>query len=182
MEGDMLDSLLDDHPVGQSDWQDIIGPGDIVSFMFPVRHADEGGPALPARLCLVFDRETIAGQAYVRVAYGTHRDVLAHTGADIRLQTEEAVAAAGGGRPVRFACGHHVLVPLTHTGFDCDPDTGSPVLGRSTGGALDRLDRLRARYHAYRDMAAARRDERQQHERADRARAAAKAHARRGVA
>lgn len=154
-------------------------PGDIVSFRFPANEEDATAPQLRPRPCLVLERRTRGGEVYAVLAYGTHRSVKSSTDGDLRVGSAVALAEAGLDSPVRFLLWKHVLVPLMHRRFACDPRTGSPVLGRLTGKPRDAFEANRAKYRALRDIAATRcketRRERSEQRRDDRARAAATA-------
>ena len=61
-------------------------------------------------------------------------------------------AAAGLHRPTRFVGAQRPLVSLHGEAFVSHVGTGSPAIGRLLGGPLCRLDRIRARSQADRDM------------------------------
>lgn len=77
--------------------------------------------------------------------------------ATFRMTRADDLFAAGLAAPVRFELDRGVSVSPRHP---CLLTGASPLLGRLSGTALDRLNDARARLHALRDIAAARREER----------------------
>jgi hypothetical protein len=151
-------------PTAAPDWQANLNVGDIVSYRFPV--AEEPGAASPkARPCLVIDVETLAGVRYAVLAYGTTATAGPNRGYEINVRAAEAFAAAGLHKPTRFICARRLLVPLSSPAFVCCAATGAPILGRLTGAERERMNAVRARIHAERDIAADRRAERRTRER-----------------
>lgn len=140
-------------------WRDQLAHGDIVLFRFPLSDGSENTP-LKARPCVVLDIETIGETRYALVAYGTTSRRRSNVGEEIHVRKREAYTAAGLDRPTRFIGARRVLVPMTHSGFVSRPGTDSPVIGRLTGTEFERLNAVRGRIHALRDIAADRRTNR----------------------
>ncbi|MER2509256.1 MAG: hypothetical protein ABTQ27_10910 [Amaricoccus sp.] len=64
---------------------------------------------------------------------------------------------AGLRRPTRFVCARRLWVSLDHPGWDVNPKHPTPVIGALTSEGMARLNAIRARIHALRDIAADRR-------------------------
>lgn len=150
----MLDTTTAPLPAMTPDWRDCIAVGDVVSFRFPCATDDTTPKARP---CLVLDIEAINGQRYALLAYGTTATGGANRGYEIRVSFAEALASAGLHKSTRFVAARRLLVPLGSAGFACSAVTGAPVLGRLTGQTRERMQAIRARIHAERDIAADRR-------------------------
>jgi hypothetical protein len=193
----MLDDILHDiladaDADADADWRLATVVGTTVRFRFPVapnqaaEEADRPAPLPRAIPCLVIDRGDRGGPDYVRLAYGTHRHIRVCTGGDLIVARSEAMESAGLGRKTRFALTVHVDVPLTHHAFAPCALTGSPILGQLDARSMAALETCRARTDAVRDIAAAeqeaRRGARRERQRDDRARSAATAYARWGIA
>lgn len=140
-------------------WRDELAHGDIVLFRFPLSEGSETAP-LKARPCVVLDIETIGETRYALVAYGTTSRRRSNVGEEIHIRKREAYTAAGLDRPTRFIGARRVFMPLTHSGFVSRTGTDSPVIGRLTGSEFERLNAVRGRIHALRDVAADRRTNR----------------------
>lgn len=151
----MLDTTATS-PAMTSAWRDHIGYGDVVLFQFP-RAADDAGEAPKPRPCLVLDVETIGGQRYALLAYGTASANRPDRGYEIRVSQAADLAEAGLQRPTCFVGARRMLVPLDSRNFFYSRGTGAPVIGRLTGDVQERMHAVRARIHAERDMAAERR-------------------------
>lgn len=152
----MLDTTTALLPTMTPAWRDHVAVGDIVSFHFPCA-TDDTATAPKARPCLVLDVETIHGQRYALLAYGTTATTGANRGYEIRVRSAEALTSGGLHKPTRFVAARRLLVPLDSGGFACCAGTGAPVLGRLTGETRERMHAVRARLHAERDIAADRR-------------------------
>ncbi|MEJ2003255.1 MAG: hypothetical protein P8X77_18110, partial [Maritimibacter sp.] len=137
-------------------WTATLSRGDVVLFAFP--HADEDGGKPKPRPCLVLDIAEILGKRFVSLACGTTDATVANTGYTIGVTRRADYTGAGLDEPISFAAQTRVLVPLTHKGFPTSEP--SPVIGRLSGGAFDRMNAVRARLAAEADMRSARRDER----------------------
>ena len=138
-------------------WQAHLSPGDIVTFRFPLAQADPGTSPKP-RPCLVLEIEELAGLRFALIAYGTTSPRKANWGYEIHAL--EDFAAFGLDRPTRFIGRRRLMVSLDNPGFQICRDTGSPVIGRLSGGPAERLLAVRARIQAERDIAAYRRAQR----------------------
>ena len=155
----------------EADWQTTLSHGDVVVFRFHVDDAETGAKPKP-RPCLVMDLVRIGDARFVLLAYGTTARVRANPGLQIRVSGPEA-AEAGLRTDTAFIGGRRILVPLTHRGFDIAAQLGSPVIGRISGAAFERLNHVRARLDAQRDILADRRHERRRRRTASLAKAAA---------
>lgn len=151
----MLDTTTALLPTMTPAWRDHVAVGDIVSYRFPCATDQDTTPK--TRPCLVLDVETINGQRYALLAYGTTATTGANRGYEIRVRSADALASAGLHKPTRFVAARRLLVPLESAGFACSAATGAPVLGRLTGETRERMHAVRARIHAERDIAADRR-------------------------
>jgi hypothetical protein len=139
-----------------SDWRARLQPGDVVLFRFPC--AEPAPTEQPKRrTCLVIDIEDLAGRRFAVIAYGTTSATNANIGDEIRVSAPGEIAHAGIHRPTRFVCGRRITVPLDHPGWDLNPRHPSPVLGRLLPKAMTRLNAIRAKIHARRDIIADRR-------------------------
>lgn len=137
-------------------WQEHISPGDIVSFMFPLAEADSSDRPKP-RPCLVLEIERLAGERFALIAYGTTSPRKANWGYEVHALHDKDYRSFGLDRPTRFIGRRRLMVSLDNSGFVICPGTGAPVLGRLSGGPAERLQAVRARIQAERDMAAERR-------------------------
>ena len=132
-------------------WRDTIAVGDIICW--PLGQGEGLG--------LVVEVETIGGWPMLGVAPGFADHGQPVGPGTLRLVRMDEVRDSGLTAPVRFALGLRVSVALSH------PDIGSPVIGHLCQPALDRLQAERARIHALRDIAAARREGRSSSRRSD---------------
>ncbi|RKF12398.1 hypothetical protein D6850_18170 [Roseovarius spongiae] len=138
-----------------ADWRDDVSYGDIVLFRFP--GAGRPAAARPAvRPCLVLDVETLNTRrcAVLVPAFPAH-----HAGASGRalvLRGRAEYGPAGLERPMRFPIRSRLIVPLEHDGFAPSKATGTPLVGRLCGDAVERMNVERARIHALRDIRAER--------------------------
>ncbi|MCZ4260139.1 hypothetical protein O4G76_04700 [Limimaricola sp. G21655-S1] len=137
-------------------WRDLVTPGDIVSFRFPL--AEEGHTGRPkSRPCLILDLEERGGKRYALLAYGTTSRRRSNTGYEVHVRRRADYLSAGLNEPTRFVGARRLLVPLNHGGFSVCQATGSAVLGRLDGSAFAAMNAVRGRIHAERDIAADRR-------------------------
>lgn len=144
-----------------SDWRSLLQPGDVVLFRFPC--AEPNPPEPPKRrTCLVIEVEDRGGQRCAEIVYGTSADTAANTGDEIHVAAPEEIARAGLRKPTRFVCSRRITVSLDHPGWDLNPRHPSPIIGQLTLKAMTRLNAIRARIHALRDIAADRRASRRQ--------------------
>ena len=140
------------HPAMGPDWRSCLRPGDIVVYRFPVAEGPTSSEAPKARPCLVMEIETLGGRPFATIAYGTSARSNANRGYEVPVLRTADHAAAGLHRPTRFVGFRRLLVSLHSEAFVAHAATGSPVIGRLPEGPLRRLDRVRARIHAERDM------------------------------
>ncbi|SFQ44405.1 hypothetical protein SAMN05421853_1064 [Roseivivax halotolerans] len=131
-------------------WKDSLAPGDVVSFCFP--HEREGSNAPKVRPSLVLDVEVRDGQRYAHLAYGTTSPTTRRAGYAIDVTDADEIAFASLHKPTRFDAARRVIVSLANHNFDVSPTRGTPVLGRLTGRATERMHRIRARIHAEHHM------------------------------
>lgn len=125
-----------------------------------------GEPVCSDCLALVVDIEMIGGWRVLTVAPGVE-DVAqpVHPGT-LRLTRLDEVRNAGLMTPIRFDLGRRISVAPQHSGLNAN--TESPVIGHLCDRALERMHAQRARIHALRDIAAARRNERRANRQPDR--------------
>lgn len=145
-----------------TDWRDTIAVGDVIRWPLGSNtEADDN-----ASLALVIDIETIGNWKVLTVAPGVD-DVAQHVRpGTLRLTRLDEVRNAGLMRPVRFELDRRISVAPQHPGLTVG--VASPVVGHLCDRALDRLHAERARIHALRDIAAARRNDRRSNRRSDR--------------
>lgn len=141
-------------------WQDMVRLGNVVLFRFPYAEANAPAEAPKARACLVLEVERRDSRIFAELVYGTSVDTAANRGDEIRVDRPEALAAAGLHRPTRFIATRRITVSLDNAGFVLNPRYPSPVLGRLAPADLARMNRVRARIEALRDVAAERRERR----------------------
>ena len=160
-------------------WQDLITPGDIVSFRFPLAEEDHSGRP-KARPCLVLDIEEHGDQRYALLAYGTTSRRRSNIGYEVHARRRADYLSAGLNEPTRFVGARRLLVPLKHSGFAvcpccagevcvrrragplplrwvcplaCAPNKVA-VLGRLGGAPFNAMNAVRCRINAERDIAA----------------------------
>ena len=147
----MLDTFQPPEPCTPANWRDRLAPGDIVVFRAPL--AGQPASARP-QPCLVLDVEILRGRRCALLAPGMPSFGAAATGPRVVVDRRTDRRAAGLERATRFCLRARLLVPLEHVGFVASEGTGTPVLGRLVGAAVDRLQAERARIHALRDIRA----------------------------
>ena len=140
------------HPAMGPDWRSRLRPGDIVVYRFPVAEGPTSSETPKARPCLVMEIETFGGRPWATIAYGTSARSKANRGYEVPVLRAADHTAAGLHRPTRFVGFRRLLVSLHSEAFVVHGATGSPVIGRLPEGPLNRLDRVRARIQAERDM------------------------------
>lgn len=145
-------------PSMKADWRDHLTWGHVVLFLFPIKLAGEGEKP-KARPCLILDCPEINGRRFAVVAYGTSVNSQANRGYEIVVDGTEALDL-GLAKPTRFIGARRILVPLDHKGFLNVVGTPSPVIGRLSGRAFNRMNAVRGRIQAEADIAAERRAER----------------------
>ena len=92
------------------------------------------------------------------LAYGTSASTPANRGYEIAITHVADLQAAGLTRATRFVGARLLSVSRDHTGFDVG-GTEPPVIGRLPENRIERMNWVRARIHAERDIAADRRAE-----------------------
>lgn len=135
-----------------SDWRDDIAIGDIIRWPLAANSDDSDG------LALVIDIETIGNWQVLTVAPGIDDVAQPVRPGTLRLTRLDEVRDAGLMKPVRFELARRISIAPQHPGLA--NGSASPVVGHLCENALDRLYAERARIHALRDIAAARRSER----------------------
>lgn len=136
------------------DWHDTVSHGDVVQFRFPIE--GEGDQKQPAPCpCLVLDVEIFAGMVYAVLAPGMTSQGKSRSDRGFQISADdlEVPATAALNHPIRFETEQRICVPLSHEGFAPDRASDSPVTGRLTGSAFERMNAIRARIHAERDIA-----------------------------
>lgn len=148
-------------PAPMPAWGDDLRRGDVVLFRFPC--AEEHPVEEPKRrTCLVFDIEDRGGHRFVELAYGTSAESNANTGDEIHVFAPEERAVAGVRKPTRFVCSRRIWVTLDHPGWDINPAHPSPVIGHLAPAATRRMNAIRAKIQARRDIIADRHAARRQ--------------------
>lgn len=134
-------------------WAKTLQRGDIVLFRFPC--AEKNPVEAPkSRTCLVLEVETREGQLHILLAYATSADTRANVGNEIHIETPEDMAAAGVRKPTRVVCDRRSWATPNHPGWDINPRHPSPVVGRLSPRGLARMDAIRAKLQALRDIVA----------------------------
>jgi hypothetical protein len=151
--------------VATTPWAATLQRGDVALFRFPCA---DGGQIKP-RPCLVMEIARIGGETLIELAYGTTAQTSANRGYEVHIYRPIGMALAGLRRPTRFVGARRIIVSARNGGFDVSPGYRSPVIGRLDGRGLERMNAVRARIHAERDIAA----DRRQAERAERVEQAA---------
>lgn len=131
-------------------WQEALQTGDVVAFRFP--HQKDGRNTPKIRPALVLDIEETPVGRFAVLAYGTSNTHPRQAIYCINVHSSEDRRSASLDRPTSFNAARRVKVSLNHSGFDVKPRTGSPILGRLTGAAKERMHRVRARVDAERDI------------------------------
>lgn len=139
-------------------WAKDIRPGDIVLFKFPIRYPGQGDQP-KVRPCLVLDVDMHDDHRRLTLAYGTSAATPANRGYEIALTHVADLQAAGLNRATRFIGARLLSVSPDHPDFDLNA-SGSPLIGRLPEGRIERMNWVRARIQAERDIAADRRAER----------------------
>lgn len=145
-----------------TDWRDTIAVGDIIRW--PLGSDAETDDS--RGLALVIDIETIGGWQVLTIAPGIEDVAQPVRPGTLRLTRLDEVRNAGLMRPVRFELGRRISVAPQHPGLVAG--AASPVIGHLCDRAVQRLHTERARIHALRDIAAARRNERRANRKPDR--------------
>jgi|GEM_PF-3996084 len=123
-------------------------------------------PRNPEAVALIVDAESIAGWQVLTIAPGVDDHAQPVRPGTLRLSRLDEVRQSGLLRPVRFDLDRRFSVAPSHPALAATQEL--PVVGHLCGSALERLHKQRARMHALRDIAAARREERRTERRGDR--------------
>lgn len=134
-------------------WQEHLTIGDVVRFRFPVDDPDNPDAMAKRRPCLVMSIRWFGGQKFVEIAYGTGARSGANRGFEIRVGSERAKAQAGLRRYTRFIGTRAIIVSVENSGFEPDPETGTPIMGRLNTKLLKRLISVKATRRKYGDTA-----------------------------
>ncbi|MEE4208136.1 MAG: type II toxin-antitoxin system PemK/MazF family toxin [Parvularcula sp.] len=137
-------------------WTETLQRGDVVLFDFPC--ADDG--PVKTRPCLVLEVGRVCDHAFAEIAYGTTATGKRNRGWEIHINTAGGMALAGIDQPTRFVGFRRVTVTLDNKFFRMPRGRRSPIIGRLDDAGLERMNAVRARIWAERDMAAERRAER----------------------
>lgn len=137
-------------------WQTALSVGVILRFPFPM--SDDATPSAP-RPCLVLEVERGGAAPRIVLAPGATHEANAGDCYDIVVSSPAEFRAAGLTRAYRFQARRPLSVALGQSGVHVALPVLSPVMGRLTGSAHARMQRLRARLHAEHDIASERRRE-----------------------
>lgn len=148
----MLDISQHDPAISPA-WQEHIASGHVLAFRFPLAERKAKG-APKQRPCLVLDLQDVSGRPFALLAYGSTSQRNANSGWEIHATEDHAAYALD--RPTRFIGRRRLLVSLDDPAFAICRATGSPVLGRLSGGPAERLQVVRARIQADSDARAER--------------------------
>jgi hypothetical protein len=140
-------------------WAKSLQRGDIMLFRFPC--AEENPVEAPkSRTCLVLDVETRAGELHIHLAYATSANTRANVGNEIHIETPQDMAAAVMRKPTRVVCDRRTWVTPDHPGWDLNPRHPSPSIGRLSPRGIARMNAIRAKLQALRNIGADRKSAR----------------------
>lgn len=134
----------------EQQWQQNIKRGDVVAFRFP--HLFPGSEEPKIRPSLVLDVVERGGERFALLAYGSASGAKLRPGYLIPVRDPKELEQASLHEPTVFDGRRRLLVSLKNGKFDVCKSKGTPVLGRLTGDAEERMNAVRARIHAERDM------------------------------
>lgn len=117
-------------------------------------------------LALIVDVESIAGWQVLTIAPGVDDHAQPVRPGTLRLSRLDEVRQSGLLRPVRFELDRRISIAPSHPALAATQELR--VIGHLCERVLERLHAQRARIHALRDIAAARREERRTERRGDR--------------
>lgn len=123
-------------------------------------------PNNPEAVALIVDVERIAGWPVLTIAPGIDDHVQPVRPGTLRLSRFDEVRQSGLVGPLRFDLDRRISIAPSHPALAATQEL--PVVGHLCDSALARLQEQRARLHALRDIAAARREERRAERRGDR--------------
>ncbi|MBK1637176.1 hypothetical protein [Rhodovulum adriaticum] len=153
----MLDQTRSRPPA--PDWSAALSHGTVLSCRFPLS-PDAPKRDAPPRPCLVLDIETLGGRRFAVIAPGLPRPDTRQRGLAIDIADGAELVRAGLWRPIRFLADKRLLISVGNTRVFPARDTTGPVRGRLSGASFERMNAVRARLHAERDIAAERRRDR----------------------
>ena len=136
----------------------VLERGDLVFFAFPAPHSPEHEEP-PLRACLVLDTQKRAGRLFLTLAPGEEHPPALPRGYEIAVSRRLAVKEAGLSEAHMFYADQRLTVAATHPGFG--PRMAPWIIGALDRQGADRMNAVRARIQALRDIAAERRRERQ---------------------
>ncbi|TCP58395.1 hypothetical protein EV663_1296 [Rhodovulum bhavnagarense] len=153
----MLDQTRSRPPA--PDWSAALSHGTVLSCRFPLS-PDRPEPDAPPLPCLVLDIETLGGRRVALIAPGVPRPDTRQRGYAIDIADGAELVRAGLWHPIRFLADKRLLISVGNTGIFPARHGTAPVLGRLSGASFERMNAVRARLHAERDIAAERRRDR----------------------
>ncbi len=142
--------MFDHSPPETAAWQETICRGDIVLFRFP--EIDSVDDVAKMRPCLVLEVDGTDGQRQATLAYGTTARTSANRGYEIWIKRRSSMTLAGLNKQTRFVGARTTTISLDHPDFGMGPQA-SPVIGQLDLYLVERMDAVRARLHAEKDIA-----------------------------
>ncbi|WP_209427455.1 hypothetical protein [Pararhodobacter sp. SW119] len=128
-------------------WQKRLAVGDVVCCLFPLPSANLRVTPAP-RPCLILEVCKVVGRQYAVLALGcAARSFLPHV-AELQVTSPEEIRLAGLAQPTRFLLLQRVTVPLNDSAFLIHPNTATPIMGRLSDAARERLRELQVRLHS----------------------------------
>ena len=150
--------FISPHPFAKAspvpDWQAAVRYGDIVQF----RALRDDGSLADAMACLVLDATQRPSGTRLLLAPGQAGCGKRDRAFEIGVRAPSQLIEAGLAGPTTFLAGSRISVAATHAGFVLAPANGSPIIGRLSGQAFERMNAVRARIQAEADIAAYYRD------------------------
>ena len=137
----------------QAQWQTRLRAGDVVRFRFPVDDPDNPKAKAKCRPCLILGVRWYGKIKLVEIAYGTGAKRGANRGFEIRVKGGKAKAQAGLTCGTRFIGTRVLLVSVGHSGFEPEPETGTPIIGHLDASCMRRLLCVKAMLKAHGDTA-----------------------------
>lgn len=130
-------------------WADAVSRGDVICLI----PTDPDGSDAPLP-CLVLEVEEARRGKRLLIAPGVPGCADRDRAYEIGLRADPEWLAAGLIGPTRFLGAARIVLRSTSPRVHVPKGAVSPISGRLTGAALDRMNRVRARIHAERDIAA----------------------------
>lgn len=125
-------------------WKNLLQPGDIVSYRFPV-FVPLNGEESKRRPCLVLDIVEQNGVRSAVLAYGTSIKTKHQHNHQVRVRQPDSIKQAGLNQPTHFVGSHTITVPLNDPGFAICAATGAPVIGRLDNDLISRMEEVQSR-------------------------------------